>query len=211
MKTYKYIGAIIAVLILIFTITLMTINDLVILCKLEPVDAHNLLATQQAILFTLIKTIVFSYVTYYVVIELYYEVHVKPAKVKDLIRKMSKERVEWTSSNNEPIIKDRDFKFPDVNNLNFEPLYEQADSIIKLNKEVEDYMNTIPNMNDIGDEEDYYKVLNIWVSKLPRNIFVNWHKVYTYFSSRGHSENRITDEEVPKEIRDLLDLGYRTV
>ena len=193
MKTYKYIGLIIAVLLLSLIITLMTINDLVVLCKLEPVDANNLLAVQNAILFIVVKSIIYSYITYFLSLELYSEVHIKGVRnrVDRISKKVKQTAGDWPDMDAAPV-KHFVVTEPDINNLNFEPVV----------KSVKEYMEKMPTKNS-SNELTYNDEMGLWMETLPKFMLKNWLTLYEYKSAIQ------LGDVVPKGIKDLLDAGYR--
>lgn len=201
MKKYKYIGAIIAVLILFLTITLMTVNELVVLCRLEPVDAHNLLAVQNAIIYTVIKTIILTYITYFIAVELYYEVQVKPIKERQQVKVPYKARsgrivrIPTPLASMNPV---QDTKEPLQHNKVSDLIFEPVEGV----KSVAEYMNTQPSRDDFDDMDEYYKELDVWQDSLPNDVKVNWGNVYAWKSWSTK------DSIMPTYIRDLVNEGY---
>lgn len=197
MKKYKYIGAIVAVLILVLTFTLMSINDLVVLCKLEPVDANNLLAVQQAILFVIIKTIILSYGTYWISLELYHEVHIKGLRLK-----YTKERLIRNSETDlhkiVRVVDDIESNQPDISKLNFEPVVNKEYSFLEIRK----CMLDKPNKADYSRDDLYQDAYDLWLDNLPVPILEN----YSIILNWKRNNNGV--DFVPDYIQDLVSKGY---
>lgn len=177
----------------------MSINDLVVLCRLEPVDAHNLLAVQNAIIFTIIKSLILAYITYFVVLELYNEVHLKPTR---LVRQNNRSNQITTN----PDYKPGDYKVPvkktnnpvdsepDISKLSFEPVVD-----------VKKYMDSKPNIKDYLDSDKYYETLTLWSNTLPNIVKGRWLDVHNYFYSVTGQDK----VKVPNNINQLVKEGYK--
>ncbi len=216
MKNYKYTGAVVAVLLLAVTLTFMSVDDLIDLGRLEPVDANNILAIQYSIIYVLIKTLLLSYGTFLVCLELYDCITVVPkgkgknqvdSYMEHLVKETAKVKAvncissdgndkskcnEWSEPCTCASIISDVASEPDISKLEFDRLG------------VEEYMRSKPVKDLFINDKQYYDALDMWLNSLPANIASSWRYLHNYFE--GRSTKQILG--LPDNIKLLLDLGY---